>query len=297
MNRPNVGAIDGHTQWVALLGYPVKHSFSPAMHNAAFERLGLNWRYAALGVKPEDLGAGIAGLAALGFRGANVTVPHKEQAIRWLDAVDPSAQRLGAVNTIVISEDGKTKGYNTDGTGFLRGLQQDNFSVAGASVMLLGAGGAARAVAFALLDGGVRSLTVVNRRRDKAEALLQSLRQWGADGVTLRSGEWEPDFLRDSAKKADLIVNATSSGMVKEESHIAYPIPPQQWLAPGPFVCDLVYNPPETELLAVARSLGCRCQNGLPMLLHQGAAAFRLWTGLEAPTPVMADALLAVRGN
>ncbi|MZP28498.1 shikimate dehydrogenase [Heliobacterium undosum] len=293
-----VGAIDGHTQWVALLGYPVKHSFSPAMHNAAFERLGLNWRYGAHAVRPEELEKAVAGLAALGYRGANVTVPHKEQVVSLLDLVDPSAKRLGAVNTIVISADGKTTGHNTDGTGFLRGLAQDGFSVAGASVLLLGSGGAARAVAFALLDGGARSLTVVNRTPDKAEALLDSLRQSrSAEGVTLRAGGWDEAFLRDCAKAADLVVNATSSGMVKGDGVIPYPLPPERWLSPGPFVCDLVYNPPETALLLTARSLGCRCQNGLPMLLHQGAAAFALWTGREAPVATMAEALAKATGN
>ncbi|ABZ82864.1 shikimate 5-dehydrogenase [Heliomicrobium modesticaldum Ice1] len=283
---------------MALLGYPVKHSFSPAMHNAAFERLGLNWRYSAHAVKPEDLGKAVAGLAALGYRGANVTVPHKEQVVSLLDRVDPSAKRLGAVNTIVMAGDGKTVGYNTDGIGFLHGLRQDGFAVAGAAALLLGSGGAARAVAFALLDGGVRSLVVVNRTPEKAEALLDALRRSGAaEGAALRAGRWEEAFLRECAKEVDLVVNATASGMGKGEGSIAYPLSPKRWLSPGPFVCDLVYHPPETELLSVARSLGCRCQNGLPMLLHQGAAAFALWTGQEPPLTVMAEALRQANGG
>ncbi|MTV49366.1 shikimate dehydrogenase [Heliobacillus mobilis] len=293
--------IDGATQWVALLGQPVKHSFSPAMHNAAFSYLEMNWRYGAFAVATEKLGEAIRGLAALGFRGANVTVPHKEAVMEHLDAVDPAALRLGAVNTIVFSE-GKRTGYNTDGSGFMRGLAEEGVTVAGKSAVILGAGGAARAVIFALADAGVRRLTVVNRSADKAEALLKAVvTATGSDSdgefpskrIEYAVCPWEVEELRHHLEEADLLINATSLGMVKGGRIEPYPIAIEKWLTGRPFIADLVYNPVDTILLKTGRDRGMRGQNGLPMLLYQGVRAFELWTGREAPVEVMQQVLKA----
>ncbi|MBC9784933.1 shikimate dehydrogenase [Heliobacterium chlorum] len=302
MNVVPTGTIDGATEWVALLGYPVKHSFSPAMHNAAFSHLAMNWRYGAFAVPPEKLGEAIRGLAALGFRGANVTVPHKEAVMEHLDAIDPVAQRLGAVNTIVFTEEGKRIGYNTDGIGFMRGLAEEGVTVTGKSAVVLGAGGAARAVIFALVDAGLRRLTVVNRSTEKAEALLNvveaSIGNISGGGVPSQSIDfnvcpWEAEELQRHLKEADLLINATSLGMVKGGRIEPYSITIEKWLTGSPFIADLVYNPVDTILLKAGRERGLQGQNGLPMLLYQGVRAFELWTGREAPAEVMQQVLKA----
>ncbi|MDD2421381.1 MAG: shikimate dehydrogenase [Heliobacteriaceae bacterium] len=285
-------AINGSTRWVGLLGCPVAHSFSPVMHNTAFTHLGLNWRYAAFAVPLAGLRRAVAGMAALGFTGANITVPHKEAVLPLLDQVDPVARRLGAVNTVVFGPDGKSRGFNTDGTGFIRGLAAAGFSVAGKRAVLLGAGGAARAVAFALVTHGIRKLTIVNRTPARAGGLLAAAARAAGSRpgqVELAGIAWEAGLLHACTKEADLVVNATPLGLTTE--NWAYPVSPAAWLHGGVFICDLVYNPVETELLAVGRQLGCRGQNGLPMLLYQGVAAFELWTGREAPVTVMGQAL------
>ncbi|MCW2277305.1 shikimate dehydrogenase [Heliophilum fasciatum] len=284
-------AIDGHTAWVALLGNPVGHSFSPAMHNAAFQAAGLNWAYGAYRVEADRLGEAVRGLAALGFRGANVTVPHKRAVLDVLDQIDERAARIGAVNTIVFDEAGRATGYNTDSDGFIRGLQADGIDVAGRSILLLGAGGGARAVAFALIDEGVRQLTIVNRSREAAEGLMAELQAACTDKLDMQVINWDPAALRAAAAEAAIVINATSLGMSTQGLQTPYPIDPALWLCPGLFVADLVYQPRETVLLAAGRAMGCRGQNGLAMLLYQGVAAWERWTGCPAPVDVMQRAL------
>ncbi|WP_338835330.1 shikimate dehydrogenase [Neomoorella thermoacetica] len=282
--------VKASTGLVALLGHPVQHSLSPLMQNAAFAAGGQNLVYLAFDVEPGDLVAALAGLKALGFRGANVTVPHKEAVIPYLDAVDPVAARIGAVNTIV-NEDRCLKGYNTDGSGFLRSLEEAGFDPAGKRAVILGAGGAARAVAFALATAGCGSLVLANRTPERATELAGALAGAGLPApVVYRLGD---AGMRSEVEAADLVLNTTSLGMWPRVEET--PLPPD-WFRPGQWVYDLVYNPLETKFLAGARRRGCRVISGLDMLLYQGAAAFTLWTGREAPVAVMARVLREAMG-
>lgn len=276
--------VKASTGLVALMGCPVEHSLSPLMQNAAFAAAGLDLVYLAFAVTPSGLPAALAGLKALGFRGANVTVPHKEAVIKYLDAVEPTAARIGAVNTIV-NEGGRLTGYNTDASGFLRSLQEAGFDPAGKKAVILGAGGAARAVAFALAGAGCTGLTIANRTLERAGHLAAAL---AGLSVLVKACALEEEELRPRVEEADLVVNATSAGMAPMEG--AVPLP-AAWLHAGQWVYDLVYNPLETRFLRDARQRGCRAISGLGMLLYQGAAAFTLWTGKPAPVEVMGEAL------
>lgn len=291
--------VKASTRLVALLGHPVGHSLSPLMHNAAFNATGLDLVYLAFDVDPGDLPAALAGLRSLGFRGANVTVPHKETIIPCLDVVDPVAARIGAVNTIV-NDDRCLKGYNTDGSGFLRSLKEAGFDPEGKRAVILGAGGAARAVAFALATGGCRRLVLANRTPERARELAAALAVSGYSGAvtftlpgTGRPGPGDPGAagagnpatgLQDEVAAAHLVVNTTSLGMWPRVETI--PLAPG-WLQAGQWAYDLVYNPLETRFLREARRRGCRVVSGLAMLLYQGAEAFTLWTGRQAPIAVM----------
>jgi shikimate dehydrogenase len=276
-------SIDGATQVYGVLGHPVTHSLSPIMHNAAFAGLGLNAAYVPFPVAPEGLAKVVAGLVAAGVCGFNITVPHKQAILDSLDEVLPEARAIGAVNTVRVQH-GRLTGTNTDGTGFLISLAEDlAFAPAGKEVLLLGAGGAARAIAFALLGAGVERLLLSNRTAARAAPLA-------ADCRTLFPGR-RIDLLglaELAGSAPHLVVNATSAGMGDGRSHVA--------LAPlrvREAVLDIVYHPPETALLAEARGLGLRAANGIGMLLYQGAASFQFWTGREPPVEPMRAALLA----
>ncbi len=272
--------------YVGLLGWPVAHSRSPAMHNAAFEALGLNWRYLLLPVAPEDVGDAVRGLRALRFAGANVTVPHKQAVMSFLDEVTLEAQAIGAVNTIV-NRKGRLVGYNTDALGFLRALREAGFEPRGCRAVVLGAGGAARAIVYALL-GARATVTVANRTVEKAHRLADELGRLFGARVSVMSLHASRALARALAE-ADLLVNATSVGMAPHAD--ACPLPADVPIPPSLTVYDAVYNPRETMLLQLARRAGARAVDGLGMLLHQGAVAFELWTGVKAPVEVMRGAL------
>ena len=285
-------AIDGHTQLVGLIGWPVEHSLSPAMHNGAFAALGLNWRYVPLPVPPGQIEAAVKGLAALGFRGANVTVPHKQAVVPALDTIAPDARRLGAVNTIVVerSEDGEVTigGYNTDARGFIAALREGGFDPQGRSAVVVGAGGAARAVVSGLLWSGSGGVTVLNRTPERAQALISDLGRRSEDASRLRALPLTPENLIASARAADLLVNATTVGMWP---HMGGSIWPDTVSIPAHLtVFDLVYNPLETRLLRQARESGAHAVGGLGMLVRQGALTFEMWTGEPAPVEVMREA-------
>lgn len=287
--------IDGATQVVGLIGWPVAHSFSPAMHNAAAAALGLNLVYVPLPVPPSAVGAAVQGLAALGFRGVNVTVPHKLAVMAYLDEVEPGARAIGAVNTVVVSrnehEQWRLAGYNTDWSGFLSDVKAVAGHVEGRDVIVLGAGGSARAVVYALGRAGGR-LYVLARRPQQAQQLIDDL-QNALPQATVAAGSLAD--LRAVAARAHrpLIVNTTPVGMRREEA----PAPDASvWPVTLPFpedsfVYDLVYNPRETALMRQAQASGCRTVNGLGMLLRQGAQAFQLWTGTAPDLDVMRKAL------
>lgn len=276
--------ITGRTALVGIFGDPVAHTFSPAMHNAAFDALGLDWRYVAFHVAPAGLADAMAGVRALGLRGINVTVPHKEAVLPHLDDVDEPARRIRAVNT-VIHRNGKLKGTNTDGAGFVRSLKEEGFPFKGRRVCVLGAGGAARAVCFSLLEEGVAFLRVVNRTKAKARILSEDLNRFCNRTEAAGRVETLGDF--------DLLVNTTSLGL-----HADDPLPLDASLLRRELtVCDLIYNPVQSRLLAEAEAAGARAINGLGMLLWQGVLAFEHWTGREAPVESMRDALGRVMGK
>jgi shikimate dehydrogenase len=280
--------IDGKTQLVGLIGWPVEHSLSPAMHNAAFDELGLNYRYLPLPVTPGKAEEAVKGLAALGFRGANVTVPHKQAVIPALDVVAPEAEALGAVNTIVVerTEDGTVvlRGHNTDAPGFIRALRAEGYDPEGRSAIVVGAGGGARAVVCGLLSAGAKSVGVLDVVAERAQSLVDDLRgSAGSGGLSVLAAS--KSALARHAAACELLVNATPVGMWPD---VETSIWPEGADLPGSLtVFDLVYNPRETKLLAKARESGARTIGGLGMLVEQGAAAFELWTGQAAPVVVM----------
>ncbi|MBL0387330.1 shikimate dehydrogenase [Tumebacillus sp. ITR2] len=269
---------DSPTRLTGLFGHPVAHSKSPQMHNAAFAHLGLQYVYLAFDVLPEQIGAAVRSISALGLRGVNVTIPHKVAVIPYLDELSIAAQRIGAVNTIV-NEDGRLIGHNTDGIGYLAALREETgFQAAGRRVLLIGAGGAARAVATQLALDGAEQVTLAVRNVAKAAELLSSLSDiTRADAVTLED-------ISAQVAEYDLVVNTTPVGMHPHVEEM--PLDPTL-LRPGQWVSDLIYNPRQTRFLQEAQALGCLVSGGLGMFIHQGAEAFRLWTGVSAPTDVM----------
>ena len=267
---------------LAVIGYPIKHSVSPAMQQAALDHLGIEAEYVALQVLPEDLGALMLEMREGEWAGINVTVPHKEAIVPLLDELSDEAAAIGAVNTVV-TDGPRLVGHNTDGIGFLRGLRDDSgFDPHGRIVCLVGAGGAARAVLRGLCEARARRVRIVNRSAERARTLVDLSASW--DGWTDVEAEPLPTSLEewfDCLADCDLVVNATSVGLHRSETPL-----PVAALPDGATVVDLIYNPRPTRLLAEA-SVHHRTIDGLPMLVRQGAAAFELWTGMDAPIGVM----------
>jgi shikimate dehydrogenase len=273
---------------LGILGNPVRASLSPAMHDAALRHLGIDGRYLPFEIPPGALRDCLAALPALGFLGVNVTIPYKEAVLRHLDRVDPAAAAIGAVNTVVV-RGGRLEGFNTDGQGFLRALREGGGgSTRGRRVLVVGAGGAARAIAHACLAQGCRTLAVANRTPARSRALCRALRRHFPDAVIEPSGSGTARF-RELAAASAVLVNTTPLG-----GRPGDPLPvPRELLRPGQTVADIVYRPARTPLVAAAEAAGARAVGGLGMLLHQGALALRIWTGRAAPVEVMRRALLA----
>ncbi len=275
------------TQLVGLLGWPLGHSVSPAMHNAAFATLGLEWRYVALPVPPEGLAEAVRGLREQGYRGANVTIPHKEAVIGLVDEASEAARGIGAMNTIVVRPDGRLVAENTDWLGFLDPLDRQGFDLPGRRVLLLGAGGAARGVAYALAQRQVGEVVIWNRTSGRAEELAaQVSTAFMGLRVVVRQ-----DIGAMMREPVDLVVNTTAAGMWPGEAESPWP----EGLAfPAGALCyDLVYRPERTRFLEQAERDGCATQGGLEMLVMQGALAFELWTGQKPPVAVMLAAARA----
>jgi shikimate dehydrogenase len=285
VSQPVPAAINAATRLCAVYGSPIAHSASPAMHNAAFAALGLNWRYLAFAVDPKNLRTAIAGAKAMGFAGLNLTVPHKLLAVDMVDALDDSAQKWGAVNTIKFeaAADGKirTLGFNTDAEGLAVSLEQDlDIELAGSKILLLGVGGAGRTAALKFAEAGVAELFLVNRTINKAEEIAIEIKE-RRPHVKVVVGY--------PKHKIDLVVNATSLGLKADD---ASPLDEKQFSwAQARAVYDMIYRPAETRLLAAAQAAGCKTANGLGMLLWQGARAFVIWTGKSAPVDTMRRAL------
>ena len=275
------------TQYIGVIGYPLRHSISPAFQQAALDYCGLDIRYQAWETAPDGLPSMVSSLRGSDRLGMNVTLPHKQAVVPLLDGTDEMAAAIGAVNTVAKAA-GRLRGYNTDCTGFLRALRQDGgFDPAGARALLLGTGGAARAVAYALLTSGVESLGMAGRNSQHASSLRQgflSLAQERRIRVSVEG--WGSEGLAGTLPTYDLVVHATPMGMLHTPMDAESPLAELD-ITERTFVYDLVYNPSETPLLKQAREAGCPTLGGLSMLVYQGAEAFRLWTGREAPLSVM----------
>lgn len=280
--------IDGHTHIYGLFGYPIKHTSSPAMHNAGFQKLGINAVYLPFEIKADDLERAINSLTALGIKGVNLTIPHKEACLNFIDNLSPEAELIGAVNTIVV-KDGELIGHNTDGLGFITSLEEDlGLSPSRLSVFILGAGGAAKAVAMELARQGAVRILITDLEGERARRLAVHIRNYitecDSEDVSLKK-----DILKEKISEVKLLVNATPVGMKPDDS---LPVP-EEVLRPDLAVYDLVYNLKTTRLVEAARKKGAKAVTGIGMLLYQGVKAFELWTGQKAPVEVMKKALLS----
>jgi len=277
--------ISGKTRVCAIIGDPVEHSLSPVMHNAAFKKLGLNLVYVAFTVTRNELKDAISGARSLGMQGLNVTMPHKNAVMSYLNEIDSAAKAIGAVNTI-LNEQGKLIGFNTDGVGALRALKENGISPNGKKMLLLGAGGAAKAIAFQAAQE-VEELVILNRTSEKAEQLAEVLRR--EFGKRVNGGALSAEVLKKELKTTDILVNATSVGMHPDVNRS--PVP-SDLLRRDLCVMDIIYNPLETKLVTDAKAVGAKVVLGLEMLLYQGAVAFEIWTNCPAPVEVMKEAAL-----
>lgn len=279
------------TTLTGLFGDPVAHSKSPAMHNAAFRRLRLPYIYLKFRVPISALGEALDRAGTMGFRGLNLTIPLKQEGLRLMDRLTPQARRIGAVNTVTFAG-GKMEGHNTDGGGFIRSLREDlRLNPRGRKVVIIGAGGAARAVSFALADAGITGLTILDSDPRRSSSLASDLRRIAG----MKAGGVSSDARTDwdqVLEGASLLVNASPVGMHGR----ALPLPAAS-LRRGLSVVDLVYNPPVTPLIREARRRGIRAINGSGMLVLQGALSFERWTGRRAPVAVMRRALLRALGG
>ncbi|MFH1563559.1 MAG: shikimate dehydrogenase [Nitrospirota bacterium] len=288
--------INALTKIVGLIGYPIDYTLSPDMHNAAFKELNLNFVYLPFRVKSEDLHSAINGLSALNIVGVNVTIPYKELVMKYLDDFSPEAGMIGAVNTITIPSregvggvlpEGKLFGDNTDGKGFVASLIEElKVNPANKKIFILGAGGAARAIGFSLANLGIKRMTITDKEMLKSEGLASNIKGY-FPGVWLNTVGLEDNEFEGYIKETDILINATPCGMHKDDPLLIHP----DWLSSDKVVYDIIYNPTQTPLLKAAKEKGCLTQNGLSMLVHQGALSFELWTGQKAPIEVMRQAI------
>lgn len=277
--------ISGKTKLCCVIGNPVEHSLSPVMHNAAFKELNLDFVYVALTVRKDELKNAIAGARSLQVHGLNVTMPHKTAIMKHLDEIDPTAKSIGAINTVLNAE-GKLVGYITDGVGAIKALKENSISLEGKKLLLLGAGGAAKAIAFHAAQE-VEELKILNRTAQKANDLAEALHKKFDKKVSGNS------LLSETIKKeledTDILVNATSVGM---HSNVNQSLVDSTWLRPDLCVMDIIYNPLETKLAKDAKSVGAKVISGIEMLVYQGAASFEIWINRPAPVKVMKEAIL-----
>ena len=299
-------SITGHTKIVGVIGSPINHSRSPQMHNAAISKAGLDFVYVPFHVSADAIEQAINGFRSINVIGINVTLPHKQSVMPFLTSISREAQLIGAVNTLTFSDDG-IHGENTDAPGFLRAMNENNISIPiEKDVVVLGAGGSARAIVVALALAGVKAITIVNRTIPKAIALAEELtekigKKYDDKNIkdvenksevtfdTLINGMgFDDKHLPEAIMKCAMLVNTTSSGMDEAQPLLIN----QEWLQPETIVYDIVYTPPITKLLKAANEKGCSTIEGIGMLIHQGAIAFERWTGVEPCVNTMKNALL-----
>jgi shikimate dehydrogenase len=278
-------AISGKTRVCGVIGDPIEHTLSPTIHNAAFNHLKLNFVFLAFRVKAVDLENAVRGMRGLGIHGLNVTMPHKSMVIGYLDEVDSTVKFLGSANTI-LNTDGKLSGFNTDGVGALKALRENGTELSEKKVLLLGAGGAAKAIAFALAKE-VGELAILNRTAEKAKELAETLGRISNKKVV--GGALSSDAIAENLRDSDVLINATSVGM---KPNLSQSLVAPQWLKSDLAVMDIVYNPVETKLAKDAKAAGAKVVSGVEMLIYQGAESFEIWTNRSAPIEVMRRAAL-----
>lgn len=277
--------ISGKTKVCGVIGDPIEHTLSPLIHNAAFKHLKLNFVYVAFRVKKEELEEAVQGVRSLNIHGLNVTMPHKSAIIKYLDEIEPTARAVGSVNT-VLNADGKLIGFNTDGVGALNALKKNQIELNGKKLLVLGAGGAAKAIAFHLAPE-VEELRILNRTGEKARQLASFLQE--KFNKKILGNTLSPSLLKEWLKDADILINATSAGMHPNSDQT---LVKREWLKPKLAVMDIVYNPIETRLIKDAKAVGAKVVYGTEMLVYQGAASFEIWCGRPAPVDVMREAVL-----
>ena len=278
-------AISGKTRVCGVIGDPIEHTLSPAIQNAAFNHLKLDFVFLPFRVKAADLENSMRGIRGLGVHGLNVTMPHKIAIIPYLDELDPTVNFLSSANTI-LNKDGKLFGFNTDGIGALKALQENGAELSNKKVLLLGAGGAAKAIAFALTKK-VEELVILNRAAKKARELAKALRQMFNKEVS--GGVLTSDKIVKNLRGSDVLINATSVGI---KPNLSQSLVAPKWLRSDLIVMDIVYNPVETKLVKDAKAVGAKVINGVEMLIYQGAASFEIWTNHSVPIEVMRKAAL-----
>ena len=282
--------ITGHTELIGLIAYPIRHTSSPTMHNAAFAKLGLDYAYLAFEVDNNSLEGAVQGIRSLQLKGSNVSMPNKTVVHKYLDKISPAAEMCGAVNTIV-NEDGVLTGHITDGTGDMMSLKDNGVDVIGKKMTIVGAGGAATAIEIQAALDGVAELSIFNRKDDfwaNAEETVRKINEKTNCKASLYDLD-DLDKLKEEIATSYLFTNATGMGMKPLEGKTY--IPDKSFLRPDLIVSDVVYFPRETELLRMAKEVGCKTMNGLGMMLFQGAAAFKLWTGEDMPIEYMKEML------
>lgn len=278
-NTKNKLEISGSTSLLCILGDPVEHSMSPYMHNLSLKSLGLDYSYMAFNIPKESLGEAVEALKLLNVRGFNLTMPHKEEVIKYLDEVNESAKLIGAVNTVVNNK-GKLTGYNTDGEGFVKSLEKRVVKYEGEKVVILGAGGAAKSIAIELALRGVGEVVIMNRTLEKAKKLEMIINENIKEGV-VKSYKMDKEILKKEVKDSSILINTSAVGMGELESESL--VEDIDVFHRDLFVADIIYEPAKTKFLSLAEKAGCRIMNGLDMLIYQGDIGFKIWTGFNMP--------------
>ena len=274
--------LTAHTRICGLFGDPVEHSISPAMHNAAFKKMGLDYIYLPFRVSEKNLAGAVKAIRSLNLRGVNVTIPHKVAVISLLDELETTTEKIGAVNTIV-NDNGRLKGCNTDAAGFLRALEEKGIDPSGKKAVILGAGGVSRAISFIIAEKGA-DIDIISRSKSLEYAAKLAKSIYGYTKSNIQAIELNETNLKQSLRQADILINATSIGMNPDADMT---LVPQKLLRPEMVVFDVIYNPEKTRLISDAEEAGATAIGGLDMLVWQGTLAFQLWTGVEAPLTTM----------
>jgi shikimate dehydrogenase len=277
--------ITSHTKFICIIGHPIEHSLSPLMHNALFQDLNLDYIYIAFDVHPNNLKAAFDGIRALNIEGANVTIPHKQESLKYMDRLDPLAREIGALNTVK-NEDGKLIGKNTDALGARKALKDAKFDLKRKSVIVLGAGGAARAICYAIKEE-IEELIIINRTYSKAKQLAIELEK--DSGLSIKLFELNNPSIVNLVQSADMLINTTPIGMYPDVGRSPLP---KQALNEHLNVFDVIYNPLETQLLKDASDKGCNILGGIDMLINQGALAFEWWTSKKPNIRLMKKKLI-----